>query len=145
MPGDDQIESNWSGSFERETFTIALGDFVRDMVPALLERPIVRQRYDAEQPERVLAQFDFETWGRLAVLAVGPRDKFVLHAQHEEFELVTQVAFVGEFTLDALRIATFRGNLTTALLWCRTLVSSIRSESSDSPSDRLPKWAAHLN
>ncbi|MEM7155426.1 MAG: hypothetical protein AAF799_21430 [Myxococcota bacterium] len=133
-------EASWSGSFERETFTVALADFVRDMVPALLERPRVRDRYSASESERVLAEFEFERWGQLAVLAVGARDRFVLYAKHDEFELVTQVAFGEDLVFDALRIATFRGDLTTALLWCRALRETV------GPRDqRHPRWAAHLH
>ncbi|MEM6995399.1 MAG: hypothetical protein AAF721_33125 [Myxococcota bacterium] len=133
----------WEGSFERETFTVALGDLVRELVPALLGRPEIRQRYEASTTERVLARFDLNRWGRLDVMAVGPTNRFVLHATHDEFELVLQAAF--DDGLDALRIAQFRGNLTSGLVWCRSLSNTVQAQASDGSAAALPRWTTFLN
>ncbi|MBL4684788.1 MAG: hypothetical protein JKY37_09385 [Nannocystaceae bacterium] len=136
--------ASWSGSFERETFTVALGDLVRDIVPAVLRRADVRARYEAVRSDRVVARFDFDDWGKLEIVAVGAADRFVLHACHDEFELVAQAAFEGGAHFDALRIATFCGDMTVALIWCRELLTRIRKDPANNTST-IPRWASHLN
>lgn len=119
---------DWPGTFERDTLVAELGVLTRRLLrPALAARAAMAMEADNDGG-RALLEVDVSNDARLAVHHVEA-DRYVVHLQHPEFEIVVQAVCEPPKTLEALRVASLSGDAMAALVWCRVLLQ---------PHGRLP-------
>ncbi len=127
--------AQWSSSFERDTLVVAVGELARRLLSAALRDPTTQRRYRKSRETRLLASYGGTPWRDASIALIGVQgiDKFVVHVEHETFELVAQVAYaVKNDAFEALRMANFTGDPASALVWCRAMTS--RPNEGKSPS-----------
>ena len=111
---------DWPGTFGRDTLVADLGALTRRLLrPAVAARAALGPETD--NGGRALLEIDVSEGERLAVHHVES-DRYVVHLQHREFEIVVQVVCEPPCELDAIRVASLQGDVMAALVWCRALL-----------------------
>lgn len=131
-----QDARDWPGSFERDTLVHELGQLATRLLRSatLPLCPVAPQVDDLSRENgRPLIEFSFATDAHVALHQVEAY-RFVVHVRHPQFEVVVQVVVSGpNRELDALRVASLRGDPMTALVWCRLLTSKRRQPHTPPP------------
>ncbi|MEM9457948.1 MAG: hypothetical protein AAGF11_27465 [Myxococcota bacterium] len=118
----------WQSTFERDTLTMVLAQFVQTLLTSMSARPefddalrqyIQRGRHTSGA---TLAEFDFGPHGILSVGAIGRPVGFVVVGENDEFSFQIQVvADEDSLEVTGLRIAEFSGDSTLAVGWVQGL------------------------
>lgn len=119
---------HWQSTFERDTLTMVLAQFVQRLLISMSARPefndALRQYVQGSRHTSgaTLAEFDFGPQGILSVGAIGRPVGFVVVGENDECSFQIQVvAEEDSLQVTGLRIAEFSGDSALAVGWVQGL------------------------